>query len=68
MELTSNEKAVMEFLISLDKGVWASPTWIGQVVGGGRRHSAWASPICKRLVEKGLIERSGYGHYRVIKG
>lgn len=62
--LTANEHDVLTYLQS--QGVWASPTEIGEKVGGGNRHSAWASPICLRLVKLGLVRRHTCGWYRVI--
>lgn len=68
--LTPNQQQVLAYL--RHRRCWTSPTEIGRNVGGygstGRiRHSSWASPICKRLVELGLVERSAKGHYRAIK-
>lgn len=71
MKLTENEEAVLKYLRSVL--VCVSPTEIGRAVGGytkGKflRGSSWASPICKRLVEKGLLERSPKGWYRAKAG
>lgn len=69
--LTANQRKVLAYLREVN--CWASPTEIGNIVGGrstGRlrllRHSAWASPICKRLVTLELVERNEQGHYRII--
>ncbi|MEK7484855.1 MAG: hypothetical protein AABZ60_11050 [Planctomycetota bacterium] len=48
---------------------WVSPTEIAYEIGGystrgKRRNSSWASPICKQLVEKGLVDRNEHGHYK----
>lgn len=48
---------------------WVSPSEIAREIGGysihgKRRNSSWASPICKQLVEKGLVERNDKGHYK----
>lgn len=69
IQLTKNEQKVMAYLKGMD--TFVSPTEIARGVGGKSasglpRHSAWSSPICKRLVEKGLLERSNDGWYRPI--
>lgn len=68
-KLTTNEQAVLDFLIK-NKG-WHSPTEIGGIVGGktysGRiRHSSWACPILKRLVAEGLVikDNAVKGYYK----
>lgn len=58
---------------SLDLGddfhCWHSPTKIGFAVGGKGKHSSYGSPICKEAVERGLMERSTGGRYRLtLKG
>lgn len=60
--MTKNEQAVYDYLKSAN-GKFISPTTIGHDVGGGDRHSSWASPICKRLVSKGLVKRHECGWY-----
>jgi hypothetical protein len=69
MNLRGNEQEVYEYLksIYLMGGDWISPTRIGVTLRGPNHHSAWASPICKRLVTKGLIERNEKGHYRIVR-
>ncbi len=67
--MTKNEKKVMTYLEGMI--VFVSPTEIGHGAGGlystgYPRHSAWASPICLKLVKAGLLERSDYGWYRPI--
>lgn len=44
---------------------WTSPSQIGQDVWGWGYHSASASPVCRRLVARGLLERNTRGHYRL---
>ena len=74
-KLTKNEQGIVDYLDGC-RGVWISPTDIGQIVGGMTgedslkprlRRSSWASPICKRLVRFGLLERNASGHYRIIE-
>ena len=63
--MTENERKVLEYLKQPARG-YTSPTKIGREVGGGGRHSAWASPICKRLVSKGLATRNERGWYAAL--
>lgn len=70
IKLSENEKNVLDFIKSVQPD-WVGPNRIGLQVGGLssggiQRHSAWASPICKRLVDKGLLERDTLGHYRPV--
>ena len=46
---------------------WTSPTTIGQEAAKKPYYcaSAWASPKCKKLAEKGILERNNKGHYRL---
>ena len=60
-ELTQRQKLVLDFLKGKD---FTSPTEIGYAVLGG--HSAVASPVCKKLVELGLLVRSPKGHYQLV--
>lgn len=72
MKLTYNEQNVLDYLKQWPND-FISPTQIGHNVGGQvlgyygwqYRHSSWASPICKRLVKKGLVERSDKGWYKL---
>ena len=66
MTITAYESEILQFLESHEG--YHSPTEIGGIVGGRTssgilRHSAWASPKCKRLVKKGYITRNLNGHY-----
>lgn len=65
MRLTANQKAVLDYLRQPARG-YVSPTQIGREVGGKGRHSAWASPICKKLVALGFAQRSERGWYAAI--
>ena len=64
MKLTNNEQWVLDYLKGKD---YVSPTEIGKIhalaVGSYSftHHSAWASPICLRLVKKGLLLRNEKG-------
>lgn len=58
--ISKNEARVLEYLRGKD---YVSPTEIGQNIGFGKQ-SSWASPICKRLVNKGLLQRNDTGWYR----
>jgi hypothetical protein len=62
--ITPNEERILEYL--LEKGEWVSPTEIGKMVGGGKWHSAWASPICLRLVRRGLLMLDKKGHCKAL--
>lgn len=70
-ELTKTESWIINYLSG--RGT-CSPTQIGTAYGDHLHgnnsfhcyHSAWASPRCKKLVEKGLVERSDKGHYRLM--
>lgn len=62
--MSSNEMRVLEYLRKPGRG-YVSPTEIGREVGDGR-HSSWGSPICKRLVAKGLAVRNERGWYAAL--
>lgn len=51
----------------LPEAEFVSPTYLGVKVWGRKRHSAssTASPVCLRLVKKGLLHRSYRGHYKL---
>ena len=63
-ELTATQKFILSFL---DGKGFVSPSKIGNAygatIGKPYLHSSFASPICKKLVELGLLERSDNGHY-----
>lgn len=65
--LTRDQKAVYSYIQS-KMPEWVSPTRIGLDIGGRtsgglQRHSAWASPICKKLVMLDIIQRNDKGEY-----
>lgn len=64
MKLTNNQIMILRFLRKHKSG-HVSPTEIGQKVRGPKFHSAWASPICHRLRDKGLVWRDLTGHYQI---
>lgn len=54
-----------DFILKYLRGKeWTSPTEIGKAYRKGL-HSAWASPRCRKLVEKGLLERNAKGWYKL---
>lgn len=67
MKLTKCEQWIIDYLRGKD---YTSPSQIGiaHACSFGFRdshHSAWASPICLRMVEKGLLLRNEKGHYKL---
>lgn len=66
MKLSKRQQQVVDYLgeaYRIDS--WTSPTAIGQMVWGEGHHSSSASPVCLRLVQKGVLERNENGHYRL---
>jgi hypothetical protein len=63
--LTNNETLVLKYL-SKHKGQWVSPTNIEEAITGKHR-SSWASHICLRLVDKGILAHNISGQYRYNK-
>lgn len=68
--MTKNEQWILEYL--RENQGFNTPTAIGwahaaahPAVSSCCHHSSWASPILKRLVAKGLVERNSKGHYRI---
>lgn len=69
--VTKTEEWVLAYLQGKN---WTSPTEIGGAYGDFKHgqfhyksgyHSAWGSPRCKSLVEKGYLERNNNGYYRL---
>lgn len=64
--MTKTQQWIINYLQGKD---WTSPTEIGAAYGAehGKSgyHSSWASPKCLVLVQKGLLERSSRGFYRL---
>lgn len=65
-----NETFILSYLYGRD---YTSPTEIGRAhaemfgIKSLNHHSSWASPICKRMVKKGLLIRNDKGHYKLNK-
>lgn len=57
----------------LEGKTFTSPSVIGRAhadahgILSGNHHSSWASPICKRMVAEGLLERNQDGCYRLLR-
>ena len=69
MKLTKNQYNILKYLYDNRKSK-LTPTNIGHKVGGynGRgtlRHSAWACPILKSLINKGLVKMYSKGLYKI---
>lgn len=69
MKLDKNEEWIISYLKGKD---YVSPSVIGaehaRTFGfSGAHHSCWASPICLRLVKKGLLLRNDKGHYKLAE-
>jgi len=63
--LPNNQQAVLDLLLERSPE-FVSPTKIARLLHPNTgRYSSWASPICKRLVDLGGLERNEKGHYRV---
>lgn len=67
MKRTKNEEWIIAYLKDKD---YVSLSAIGlehaRTFGyGGAHHSCWASPICLRLVRKGVLIRNDRGHYKL---
>lgn len=67
MKRTKNEEWIIAYLKDKD---YVSPSVIGlehaRTFGyRGVHHSCWASPICLRLVRKGVLIRNDRGHYKL---
>jgi hypothetical protein len=64
MKLSENELNICQYLAY--NRDWISPTIIGGSCGPNpNSHSAWASPICLRMVKKGLLKRNKKGWYKL---
>lgn len=65
--MDSDERAICDYLRSWPK-TYVSAREIARRAGGKRRfreEPQWANPVISRLVEQGMIETDGLGHYRV---
>lgn len=68
MVIAKNEQWILEYL--RENPGFQSPTTIGRahaalVNGGPTHHSSWASPVLKRMVKKGLVQRNSKGQYQI---
>jgi hypothetical protein len=69
MKTTTSQQCVLDYLKDKD---FTSPSVIGSSharefgFNPWKHHSNWASPICKRLVERGLLERNSKGYYKLV--
>ena len=70
--LSSRQKWVYNYLKNFcNREEWITPTRVGYeygkgVLGRNNCHSATGSPILKKLLSLGLVERNKKGHYRLI--
>jgi len=75
--LSDKQKFVIDYLKSIYdtdleiNGAWVSPTLVGLVygikfLGKDNCHSSTGSPILKKLVELGYVERNEKGWYRFL--
>ncbi len=71
-KLSNNQEYVLKHLRAINE--WTTLTAIAAAFGhtirrNGRERgsSSWASPICKKLEAKGLIERDNHGWCRYLK-
>lgn len=60
-KINKRQGEVLKYLSGKD---FTSPTEIGGLFDG---HSATGSPICKRLVKLGFLERNKRGHYKLTE-
>lgn len=64
-QLTDEEQEVMDYLATTTHAFMASRA-IGEALRPKQKSaSAWASPICLRLEDLGLLQRRGHGKYRL---
>jgi hypothetical protein len=66
MKSNSSDLEILQY-VEKRGSCYTSPTEIGREVGKMGRHSAWASPKCRRLTKYGLLERSKRGWYRITQ-
>lgn len=66
MKMIEKIEMAVEFIVKRNGNEWTSPTSIGNHVCGTGAHSASGSPICKKAVELGIMERNSRGWYRVL--
>lgn len=68
--LTESQELARKLLVERHPE-FVSPTIVGREVGlqlgKSGRHSAFGTPLCRRLVSEGFAERNVDGHYRAVK-
>lgn len=67
MKLTKNQEWIIDYLRGKD---YVSPSVIGWAHAKAfgyslSHHSSWASPICLKLVNLGILLRNERGHYKL---
>ena len=60
--LSKDQSRILKYMRS--HGEWKSATEIGNIVGGWKKGSTWASKKCQRLVVYGLLEQNDERKYR----
>lgn len=67
--MDADERQIVDYLKSWTHS-YVSAKEIARRAGGKRRfhnEPQWAFPVLSRLLEKGLIESDGLGHYRSVQ-
>lgn len=65
MRMAEKEQLVLEYLRNTTAFVGPEEIGCAALYGSKVTPSSWASPVCKSLVAKGLVERNEKGHYRI---
>lgn len=74
VKLRSSYRESADWICSFLEGKdFTSPSVIGRAhtdahgIQSRNHHSSWASPICKRMVAEGRLERNQDGYYRLLR-